>query len=74
LSQNDVFVIKNEIHFRIDCPLYQSIRNAYLPEIVKHCDSEIVFKHTISQTQPKKVFTLSKFLIFAFKIRESHVY
>ena len=40
--QRHVFVIENEIHFLIDCPLYESIRNAYLPEIVKPCDSEFV--------------------------------
>jgi len=32
--QIHVFVIENEIHFLIDCPLYEGIRNAYLPDIV----------------------------------------
>jgi len=58
--QRHVFVIENEIHFLIDCPLYESIRNAYLPEIVKPCDSELVFKHIMCHTQPEKVFMLSK--------------
>jgi len=29
--QRHVFVMENEIHFLIDCLLYESIRNAYLP-------------------------------------------
>ena len=62
--QRHVFVIENEIYFLIDCPLYECIKNAYLPEIVKPCDSEFVFKHIMCHTQPEKVFMLSKFLLF----------
>ena len=71
--QRHVFVNEKEIHFLIYCPLYESIRNAYLPEIVKPCDSELVFKHIMCHTQPEKVFMLSKFLLFAFNLRETHV-
>ena len=57
--QRHVFVTENEIHFVIDCPLYESIRNAYLPDFVKPCDSELVFKLIMCHTQPEKVFMLS---------------
>jgi len=67
-TQHNIYVIENEMHFLIECPLYSDLREAYFPtKWVNRTDSDHLFVEMLTDTSYANILALSKFLYSAFE-------
>ena len=73
LNRN-TYIIEDELHFVLICPLYDNLRKRYFPQ---HWNNNLPTKHlfnTIMQCQNKTLFhILARYLKWAFEERQSYL-
>ena len=68
--RNSIYVIENEIHFLIACPMYNDTDNYFKQEWLDTDVTEQLFISIMSDSKTDSIFSLSRFLVNAFELRE----
>ena len=65
--------IENEYHFLLQCELYKTLRDKYIPEQYSTNPNLNKFTNLMSTSNPDLLRNIGKYLFYAFKTRDDHL-
>ena len=72
--KRNVHVVEDELHFLLNCPLYDDIRKCYFPQDWYNKPSTLHLFNTIMKCQHKAlIYILANFLTIAIKKRNTYL-
>ena len=71
--KNNIFVTESEIHFFVECILYNDIRNLIFGENHFLHDSKTIFCRTMASNEPSVIFKTARYLMQAFEMRKCYI-
>ena len=70
--RNGVYVVENELHFLLICPLYASVRAKHFrPEWTRRVICEDLFVQIMSDERDESLYSLARYIEESFTLRES---